>query len=131
MTTDQYYMVPFIVSRLLLIMVVHFLLLGREVLALDALIFCLLGFLLVLCGVFFAGVGAGDICVCVFSFFLDSSICSWLVQIHELILFFCGLCDVMKANIPGELRMFSIPSLFSSEHFVSCLVCACIKQRFC
>lgn len=70
-------MVPFVVSRLLLIIVACFLLLGREALSLDALIFCLLGFLLVLCGGFFAGVGAGGICVCVFSFFLEA-----LVFVH-------------------------------------------------
>lgn len=54
-----------------LIRVAHFLLLGREVLDLGALIFCLLGFLLVLCGGFFSGVGEGGY-MCVFSFFFES-----------------------------------------------------------
>lgn len=69
--------------------------------------------------------------VCIFFFLRISSIWSLLVQIYELILFFRGFCDVTEDNIPGELRMFSILFLFSSEHFVSCLVCTCIKQRFC
>lgn len=118
-------MVPFVVSRLLLIMVAHFLLLGTEVLALDALIFCLLsswfssGF--VWC-FFCRGGGRGYMCVCIFFFLRISSICSYLVQIYELILFFCGFCDVTKDNIPGELNVFNTFPLFvRTLHFLSCV----------
>lgn len=57
-------MVPFVVSRLLLIIAECFLLLGREALSLDALIFCLLGFLLF----FLQGWGQG-VYACVYFLF--------------------------------------------------------------
>lgn len=58
-------------------MVAHFLSLGREALALGALIFCLLVFFLVLCAVFLQEWGKGRY-MCVFSFFLES-----LVFVHS------------------------------------------------
>lgn len=72
---------------------------------------------------FFCRGGGRGVYVCNFFFLRVISICSYLIQIYELILVFCVFCGVTKDNIPGELRMFSIPFLSSSEHFFLSLVC--------
>lgn len=110
-----------------LIMVARFLLLGREALALGALVFCLLGFLRVLCDGFLQGWGKWGVYVCIFFFLRVFSIVRSSYRSFNWIWFSVFFEISWNAIFQVNWEWLQYLSSFHQNAF-SCIV---NKQRFC